>query len=184
MKGRILLALLTLGIASSVRAQHQKDPLSDLEITELRDSAQDPDTRLKLYVQFAQARLTALDKSRTDPKNADHALAIHDGLQSFLDIYDELDDNIDTFVQRQNDIRKPLKAVIAADSEFVAKLHGLEADSQAHPEQEAQYEFLLKSSIETLETSSKDHRELMIQQEELARHKKKETKKVNSESHE
>jgi hypothetical protein len=185
MKRTTLFAVsLAFTVAANLRAQRKVDPLNEAEIAQVRDAALDPDIRLQLYVQFAKARLTALDRSRTDPKVADHALAIHDGLQSFLDIYDELDDNIDTFAQRQNDIRKPLKAIIATDAEFTAKLRALDADAQTHPEQLAQYDFLLKSSIETLEESAKDHRELMVEQEELAKHRKKETKKVNSDSHE
>src|SRR3954449_9404392 len=103
-------------------AQNKRDPLTNLEIDQLRDTAQDPDLRLKLYLAFARARLAALDQVRTDPKTIDRAAATHDGIQDFLDVYDELNENIDTYVDRKADLRKILKIVIDADTEFQAKL--------------------------------------------------------------
>ena len=38
-----------------------------------------------------------------------------------------LNDNIDTFVERKSDLRKPLKAIIEADTEFQAKLRALKS---------------------------------------------------------
>ena len=46
-------------------------------------------------------------------------------LQDFLDVYDELNENIDTYVGRKSDLRKVLKTVIEADTEFQAKLRAL-----------------------------------------------------------
>ena len=46
-------------------------------------------------------------------------------LDDFLLLYDELNDNIDTYVDRKDDIRKPLKVIIEADTEFQAKLRAL-----------------------------------------------------------
>ena len=40
----------------AVRAERRRDPFSQVEIDQLRDAAQDPDTRLKLYVKFARAK--------------------------------------------------------------------------------------------------------------------------------
>jgi len=90
-------------------AERKHDPLTSPEIDQLRDTAMDPDLRLKLYVTFARARLAALEQARSDPKTTDRSLTTHDGLQDFLDVYDELNDNIDTYVGRKSDLRKVLK---------------------------------------------------------------------------
>ena len=49
-------------------AQRQHDSLTNPEIDQLRDTALEPDLRLKLYVKFARARLAALEQARADPK--------------------------------------------------------------------------------------------------------------------
>ena len=71
-----------------------------MEIDQLRDAAQEPVIRLKLYVKFSRARLVALDKVRNDAKVSDKPEATHDRLQDFLDVFDELNDNVDTFADR------------------------------------------------------------------------------------
>ena len=153
-------------------AERRRDPLTAPEIDQLRDTAMEPVLRLKLYVTFARARLTALEQVRSDPKTTDRGLATHDGLQDFLDVYDELNDNIDTYVDRKADLRKALKEVIEGDTEFEAKLRALRDDASAKKEEVRQYEFLLTNALDTLDSSVQDHRQLLTEQEEAAKHKK------------
>ena len=133
----IFAGLALLLLLSPALAQRQRDPLTDPEIDQLRDTALEPDLRLKLYVGFARARLAALEQARSDPKTTDRGLATHDRLQDFLDVYDELNDNIDTYVERKSDLRKALKAVIEGDTEFQAKLRALRDDATAKKEETA-----------------------------------------------
>jgi hypothetical protein len=180
-KRRFLDTLLRIGLAccaflllqSPALAEQKRDPLTPPEVDQLRDTAMDPDLRLKLYVAFARARLVALDKARTDPKTTDRGLATHDGLQDFLDVYDELNENIDTYVGRKSDLRKALKAVIEGDTEFQAKLRALRDDASAKKGEQEHYEFLLTNALETLDSSVQDHRQLLSEQEEAAKQKKK-----------
>ena len=79
-------ALLPLLLAGGVRAQRRSDPLTQSEIDQLRDTALDADPRLKLFVGFARARLTALELVHADAKITDKGQAIHDGLQDFVDV--------------------------------------------------------------------------------------------------
>lgn len=173
MKGIHLLAWWALFLAIlPAAAQQKRDPLNPLEIDQLRDTAMEPDLRLKLYVTFARARLVSMEQARSDPKTTNRGQATHDGLQDFLDVYDELNENIDTYVDRKSDLRKALKAVIEADNEFQAKLRALRDDSTAKKDETEQYGFLLSSALETLDSSVQDHRELLTQQEEVAKQKK------------
>jgi hypothetical protein len=110
---------------------------------------------------------------RADPKVTDRAQQTHARLQDFLDVYDELNDNIDTFVERKSDLRKPLKAVIEADTEFQAKLRALKNSADANKDEAKQYDFLLSSVLDTVDGSVQDHRQLLSEQEEEAKHKKK-----------
>ena len=153
-------------------AAPKRDVLTPAEIDQLRDTAQQPDLRLKLYVKFSRERLDAVEQARNDPKVTDRGREMHQRLQDFLDLYDELDDNVDTFADRKADIRKVLKTVIEADTEFQAKLHALHDAAGAKPEDAKQYEFLLSNALETLDSSVQDHRQLLSEQEDAAKHKK------------
>src|SRR6516165_5970810 len=117
--------LLLLFVPAVSRAQHRRDPLTQTEIDQVRDTSWEPKLRLPLYVQFARARLVKLEEARTDPKTKDRAKQTHDLLDDFQLLYDELNDNIDTYVDRRDDIRKPLKTVIEADTEFQSKLRAV-----------------------------------------------------------
>lgn len=151
--------------------QHQREPLNQLEIDQLRDAAQEPAPRIKLFIQFARARLVSLEQMRADPKVTDRVQQTHDKLQEFLDIYDELNDNLDTFVERKADLRKPLTEVIEADTEFQAKLRALKSAADAGKEA-VQYQFVLDNAVEEVDGSVQDHRQLLAEQE-AARQKKK-----------
>jgi hypothetical protein len=172
--GRCKLGCCALALVLTVAwAERRRDPLTPVEIDQLRDTAQEPEMRLKLYVKFARARLAALEQVRSDPKTADRGQAMRDRLQDFLDVYDELNDNVDTFADRNADIRKPLKVIIEADIEFQAKLRALKDSAQSGKDETKQYEFLLSNALETLDGSAEDHRKLLTEQEEAAKHKKK-----------
>ncbi len=167
------LALVTLLLgASAAVGQNHRDPLTPPEIDQIRDTSWEPRERLKLYVAFARARLVKLEQMRSDPKTKDRAKQTHDLLDDFQLLYDELNDNIDTYVQRQDDIRKPLKLIIDADTEFQAKLRALK-DAAGVPSGEAgTYEFVLTNALETIDSSAEDHRKLLADQEDAAKHKK------------
>ena len=166
------LCLTLLLAGSSLPAQRHREPLTQAEIDQVRDASWEPKQRLTLYVQFARARLVKLEQMRSDPKTTDRPRQTHDLLDDFQLLYDELNDNIDTYVDRKDDIRKPLKVIIEADTEFQAKLRALK-DAADIPAAEAhQYEFVLTNVLETVDTSADDHRKLLADQEDAAKHKR------------
>jgi uncharacterized membrane protein YccC len=160
-------------LAAPAWGQRHRDPFTQAEINEIRDVSWEPQARLALYVKFARDRLVNMEQMRADPKTKNRALETHNRLEDFLLIYDELNDNIETYVDRKDDIRKPLKVVIDADTEFQAKLRGLK-DAADVPEEEAkQYEFVLTNALDTLDTSAEDHRKTLAEQVEAAKHRRK-----------
>jgi hypothetical protein len=173
MKTCSLLVLTLLVLVPPALAQRESDPLTQPEIDQLRDAALEPEKRLKLYVDFARARLVSLEQMRNDPKATDRGPKTHALLQDFLTIYDELDDNIDNFESRKDDLRKALKLVIEGDTEFQAKLRALRDSASATPAEAKQYEFILSDAIDTVDSGAEDHRQLLAEQEEAAKHKKK-----------
>jgi hypothetical protein len=154
-------------------AQRRSDPLTQTEIDQLRDTAVEPELRMKFYVQFARARLVALEQMRSDPKITDRPKRTHQMLEDFLSVYDELNDNLDNFEERKSDLRKALKAVIEGDTEFQAKLRALQDDARSSREEATEYRFILGNAIESVDSNTEDHRRLLAEQEELWKHKKK-----------
>ena len=176
--GAIVGILLLAGVAFGQK--QRRDPLTGPEVDKLRDSAQEPVERLKLYVEFARARLDKLEQVHADKKASDREQQTRDALQDFAEVYDELDDNVDTFADRGDDLRKALRPVIEADTEFGAKLRAFQASLSADSQEARDDEFLLGSALEAVDEGAKDHRALLAEQEETFKHKKKQQHANNS----
>ncbi len=94
-------------------------------------------------------------------------------LQDFLDVYDELNDNVEMYVERKDDVRKPLKLIIEADTEFQSKLRALKNSANASASETAEYEFVLTDALDTVDSSADDHRKTVAEVEEYVKRKKK-----------
>jgi hypothetical protein len=167
----LLLGLLILALPGF--AQKRYDPLNQKEIDDLREAHEDPEKRLKLFVEYARARLTSMEEARANPKTEDRGEITHEWLTDFLDIYDELDDNVDMYVERKDDFRKAMKAVIEADAEFQAKLLALKNAAGVSTQEFKQYQFMLNNALESVDNGIEDHRKVLEQLEEAAKKKKK-----------
>jgi len=172
-KRRLTVPLLLLLAVTSAGQQHRSDPLTGPEIDKVRDAAQMPEIRLKLYVEFVRVRLDKLQQAHSDTKAPDHQQQMRNALQDFLDVYDELGVNVDTFADRGTDIRKALKPVIEGDTEFGSKLRAFKSSLAGQSDEEKSYSFLLSTALEAVDAGAKDHRELLAEQEETFKHKKK-----------
>ena len=163
---------LVLAAGPVLQAQRHREPLTQSEIDQIRDASWEPKMRLTLYVQFTRDRLVKLEQMRSDPRTKDRPRLTHDMLDDLQLLYDELNDNIDTYVDRRDDIRKPLKVIIAADTEFQAKLRALKDAADVPAEEARQYEFVLTNLLDSVDSSTEDHRKLLADQEDAAKHKR------------
>ena len=85
---KVMLVLLLLTMAASAK---KRDPLTEAETDELRQTALEPDKRVKLLISFTEARLNAIDQIRVDPKLGDtRGSRIHDLLEDFTSLLDEI----------------------------------------------------------------------------------------------
>jgi hypothetical protein len=171
----LVIPLLLVAALPGDAQQHRRDPLTNLEIDKIRDAAQLPEVRLKLYIEFARARLEKLAQVQFNATPERDQL-IRDALQDFLDVYDELVTNVDTYADRGDDLRKALKPVIEADTEFASKLRAFKSSLGARPESRKDFTFLLGSALEAVDVGMKDHRDLLAEQEETFKDKKKDKK--------
>jgi hypothetical protein len=173
----VLLLVLTLprffSHSFGISAEHRRDPLNPVEIDQLRDAMLDPDERLKLYVTFSRDRMTKLEVMRSDPRTTERGRQTHDMLEDFLAVYDELNDNVEMYVGRKDDIRKPMKLVIEADTEFQSKLRALKSSANTSASEANQYEFLLTDALDTVDSSAEDHRKTLVDVEAYVKKQKK-----------
>lgn len=155
----------------------KRDPLNNKEIDDLREAAQEPNDRLKLIVQYARVRLQSLEEARTDPKlsNDERAERIHDLIEDFTSIYDELDDNLDMYSSQKADFRKAMHVVIEGDAEFQNRLRAFRDAITSDPAkyQTKQYQFMLENAIDAVNAGVRDHRQVLEEQNELAKERKK-----------
>ncbi len=164
-----LVILLLAAVVGAQRLRH--DPLTEAEADQMREVAQEPDKRLKLVIKFAQARLQAIEQLRGDPKMAEgRGKQIHDLLQDFTELVDEIGDNEDMYARQKADISKPIGQVIIADSDFQLKLRALKqaAADPKYAQEAKQYEFALQDAMDAVDSNEQDSRELLDQ---LAREK-------------
>jgi len=178
----LLISALLLTLAAPLWAQlGGRDPLNPQEADQLREASLEPEKRLKLMVQFARARLTTMEQLRGDPKlAAGRGRQVHDLLEDFTKLMDELGDNIDDYADRQADLRKPLKEVIEADSEFQLKLRTIKQQgpgSGGAGNEASAYDFALQNAIDSVNSNLDDSRQLLQQQETAFKEAKEKGKK-------
>ena len=155
---------------------HDRDPLNDKEVDQLRETAIEPEKRLKLMVEFTKARMLAIEQLRSDPKLAkDRGKRIHDLLEDIGTLVDEIDDNVDDYNQREADLRKPLKEIVQMDSEFQAKLREIKNAEQdpKNIDEASDYKFALDDAVESVDQSATTARKLLEEQNVKFAKKKK-----------
>jgi len=154
-----------LAFAAPLAAQH-RDPLNEAESDQLREVAQEPYKRLKLMIKFATQRLDTVEAAQKDSQSRGRGQRVHDALQDFRQLVDELDDNIDDFVQKQSDLRKALNEVISAESGFESRLKGIKsaAESPKLADEYKMYSFALQDAMEAVNLSLEDSKKTLDEQ--------------------
>lgn len=163
---KIFLLLLLLGVTASAR---KRDPLTEAESDQLREVAMEPYQRIKLLIKFTEARLLAIDQVRADPKQANgRGKQIHDLLEDFTSLIDEINDNLDQYEGRALDkdqvkqYHKGLKELIEADERFDLKLKNLQSASETDFQTKKEwpdFRFALQDAQEELKSSTETARE-------------------------
>ena len=151
---RILLGLLLLSAAAApLAADH--DFLTSAEVDQVR-LVQEPNDRLRLYIEFARHRLDQL-KQLVKETRPGRAVMMHDLLDEYGQIIDAIDAVSDDALARKVDISLGAKAVGSAEKGF---LPVLEKIRDGHPSDIERYEFVLSQAIQatsdSMETANED----------------------------
>jgi len=140
-------ALLTLACLVPVVAQ-QRDFLTNDEVDQIR-MIQEPNARLKVYVQFARTRIDQIAQLAAAEKAGRSAL-IHDLLEDYTKIVEAMDAVADDALARKVDIAVGIEAASAGEKEMLAALQKV---ADAKPKDLARYSFVLDDAIQTTEDS-------------------------------
>lgn len=157
-------------LALPAAAMQRRDPLTEAETDQLREAALEPQLKLKLLLKFADQRLESAESLRADPQaGPDRGQRIHDLLEDFDTLVDEIGDNVDSYASRNEDLRKPLERIIKASNDFAARLRSFQAAASATPEatkESKAYQFILQDAIDSVEDGLQGAQQLLAEQKE------------------
>lgn len=104
-------------------AQKADDALSQREVDNLRDAAFEPIERIRVFTDILNSRQKRIEDLLAKRRNhTDFAENMHDALEQFGQVIDELNDNLDDYSRRHRDVRKELPKLIAATDHWSATL--------------------------------------------------------------
>ena len=132
-------ALILLAIAPAF-AQSKKDPLTDQQIEDVREAGDQPLQRIKLFVGYVDDRAKGIHTLNADPIAQNKSVRLHNLMEEFTRLSDELQDNMDNFDQQHADLRKVLKEIVDKTGEWGTILN--------EPKPSLQYDFSRKSAID------------------------------------
>lgn len=119
-----------LAVRPALQAQPNKareDALSQQEIDQLRDAAFLPTERLRVFTEILNSREKRLEDLLARRRHhTDFPADMHDVLEQFGTITDELNDNLDDYNRRHRDVRKALPKLIEATERWSTALRTAE----------------------------------------------------------
>lgn len=116
----LLLALVF--VSPLLRAQHPEEALSDAEVEQLRESAYVPADRIRVFIDFLDARARRIQEFVAKPRRPGREEDLHDLLEQFTAITEELNDNLDDYGPRHADLRKQLPKLLQATDRWSTAL--------------------------------------------------------------
>jgi hypothetical protein len=119
---RILILALVAILIQPIHAQGGNSALTDAEVEQLRDSAYVAGERVLVFVKLLDERSKSIATLATGPRKPGREQDIHDLLEQFTSIADELDDNLDDYGPAHRDMRKALPKLLSATERWATAL--------------------------------------------------------------
>ena len=156
---RLVVCLLLLSSAFCAFAQkHDETALSDAEVEEIREAAIDPAARISVFQKALEARINRIEEILKKPKAPGATEDIHDYMEQFRAIADELDDNLDDYQPKHPDLRKILPKLLAATERWMTILKT--------PQDNAAYTLARKLALEAAQDLHDSAKEMIDDQAE------------------
>jgi hypothetical protein len=153
----ILCTLFALSFAPRAIPQKERpEPLTEVQIDQIREAGIYPDERVKLYTRFTDEHADAIKSLATRSKSIARARRLDEELQDLTALMDEFGSNLDVYNERHADIRKGLKPVPEAADRWLAILRAVPS--------EPSYEVSLKEAIESGQDFADQAKKLLADQ--------------------
>ena len=128
---KLLAWLLFFAAVASVRAQVRESALSEVEVEVLREKAPEPAERVLAFVGFLNDRTKAIEKLLLGRRKPGREDDIHDLMEQFSSIANDLQDNLDDYDKHHKDVRKALPKLLVATERWGTALRS-PADESAY----------------------------------------------------
>jgi len=145
-------------------AQASKDPLTNEQVEQVRDTGDQPVQRIKLYMKFIEERTGEIHKLAADPRAQSPNSQIHNLMEEFTRLADELQDNLDTYSDYHTDMRKTLKDLVERTAKWKTALQ--------EPKPSADYDFARKTALDTADSTTDLAQKMLTDQEQYFASKK------------
>ena len=171
-----LTAILVLLTAFPCRAlQSKHDPLTSEEIEQIREATDRPAVRLKLYAGFIDARATRLEVLAKDPPSEQRADSIHDVLEEYTFLSDELQNNLDEYEAYETNKQRPVPDLRKALRDLQASVVLWKAAIQ-DPPPDKKYDFAREAALDSTNSLTDQTKEMIVGQEAYFAQKKQDNK--------
>jgi hypothetical protein len=151
--------LVCLFAAAPLLAQKEKrEPLTDAQIEQIRESGINPNQRVGLYTQFLNEHADVIKGLTNRAKSAARSRRLDNELQDFTALMDELGSNLDVFSDRKADIRNALKPL----NESIPRWQGILRTLAGEPG----FDLARKEAIESSEDLADQAKRLLQEQTE------------------
>jgi hypothetical protein len=154
-------------------AQSRKDPLTEQQQEAVREAGDQPLERVKLFVGYVDDRAKDIHSINADPIAQNKTARIHNLLDEFTRLCDDLQDNMDQYDEQHADLRKVLKEIITKTDEWAKALE--------EPKPSTQYDFIRKTAIESNQSAHEAAVKMLADEEKYIAEKKKEEKERQKE---
>jgi len=118
-------------LAPGLRAQRQSPALTESEIDQLRDSAYVASDRVLVFIKLLDERTKSIEALVAKPRQPGREQDLHDLIEQFTSIADELNDNLDDYGPAHRDMRKALPKLLSATERWATVLKS-PADNDAY----------------------------------------------------
>jgi hypothetical protein len=156
-----------------VFAQSRKDPLTEQQQEAVREAGDQPLERVKLFVGYVDDRAKEIHTVNADPIAQNKIVRIHNLLDEFTRLSDDLQDNMDQYDEQHADLRKVLKDLVTKTDEWGKIL--------AEPKPSTQYDFVRKTAIDSNQSAHESAVKMLADEEKYIAEKKKEEKEREKE---
>ena len=130
-RGALLVCLVALLSVARGFSQHTEPALSEGEVEQLREAAYIPADRVAVFIKLLDTRARTITDLVGKPRRPGREEDLHDLLDQFTSITDELNDNLDDYAPRHRDLRRQLPKLVDATDRWSTALRSA-PDNEAY----------------------------------------------------